>query len=90
MAPKPVVRTLRWIAFADQLRPSATVDVDGKRSEIESTAFELADPSPTQRQAHGRTKLAEARVQLADMVKDRETVREVLWPPDEPEDVTDG
>lgn len=78
---------MRWIAYAEQLAPVATVDLDARRREIDDAAFELSDPKPAQRKGRDRLRLGQAQVALVDLTKAREECRTALWPEDE---VADG
>lgn len=84
MAP-PMVRRLRWIAYAQALAPSATEDVEGRQRDIEEAVFELGDPDVQKRKLRKHSQVNAARLALADLVKARDTVRASLWPEDEEE-----
>lgn len=78
------MRRLRHILFAEKLAPSATLDLDSQRRAIEEAEFELSHPNQAKADARRRAQLGEAKLDLAASHEERDRVRTVLWPPDEP------
>jgi hypothetical protein len=75
---------LRWIVFAEQLRQSATMDIDGPRRELDEAEFELTHPNQAQADMRKRVQIGTARLGIAEMIAGKESARATLWPEDKP------
>lgn len=81
---------VHWRLFAGEMADSATADVDGIAKDIDDERLKLSNASEAQLKTRARTRLGEREAALGRMRKGRASARELLWPPDEPEELDRG
>ena len=78
VSPPVVVKARHWMTFAESLRDTATLDIEGAADRIADESKALSAKSPAAREALARSQINRARRQLSEAKQAREQARAAL------------
>lgn len=78
LEPPEIVEAAKWIAFARLLRESATQDLDEVTESLNDASRDLAAKTQSAQENLKRSRIARARIRLAEAYKHRREVRNLL------------